>query len=138
MSWTHLEWFARTAVVLGAISIGGCTADGADAPSMPSEPAPSLSLYPADVGPIAMDGSLSGELATINGCFVVIDDFGVTVPVLPDVRTSHDGDVLISNDIRIEVGDQVTFGGGALTERYEASIPDACQGLGSFWITDGA
>lgn len=138
MSRTHHGRLVRTVVALGVISIGGCTADGVDAPSTPSEPAPPLSLFPAEDGPIAMDGSLSGELAMINGCFVVIDDFGVTVPVLPDVRTSHDGDVLISNGTRIEIGDQVTFGGGALSELREASIPEACQGLGSFWISDGA
>ena len=139
MSLTYPGRLARAVVVLGVISIGGCTADGADAPTPPLEPASPLSLFPADDGPILMDGALYGELAMINGCFVVIDHAGeIVVPVLPDARTSHDGDVLISNGTRFELGEQVSFGGGALSDRQESLIPEACQGLGSFWISDGA
>lgn len=138
MYWTRSGWLAWAIIALGAVSLGGCTAAGRHAPTSPSEPTSPLSLFPAENGPILMDGALSGALAMVDGCFVVVREIGVvTVPVLPEATTSHDGDVLISNGVRIEIGDQITFGGGALSEGVEAFIPEACRGIGSFWITDG-
>jgi len=133
---------AATAV-LGAL-LTGCSAGPAEEPAA-AEPAAGvagaaeIATYRDDGG--AMEALMTGTLVVRDGCLYVetpgyAPDGGSAhwLPILPERTTRWDGSTLTLGDETHRVGDEVSLGGGVVSEPTSPSdlsategIPEACS-----------